>query len=143
MASTTATPETILEKPEMTVRPRPEGNSPTAEAKSSLAEVKTSHAHAEKGPKEESTTGGRRRGRKTGASRAVKTTGVARYFLTKPAKDGTPELDRELSDENQAMIEALKQDRTFVAVTEWRPKVDCSVQGRPAIEKEAVFRNSQ
>ena len=143
MASTTATPETILEKPEMIVRPRPEGNAPTAEAKVSPAEIKSSHAHSEKGSKEESTTGGRRRGRKTGASRAAKTAGVARYFLTKPAKDGTPELDRELSDENQAMIEALKQDRTFVAVTEWRPKVDCSVQGRPAIEKEAVFRSSQ
>jgi hypothetical protein len=28
-----------------------------------------------------------------------------------------------------------------VAVTEWRPRVDCSVQGRPVIEKEAVFRS--
>jgi hypothetical protein len=127
----------------MTVRPRPEGNSATAEAKISPVEAKTSHAHAEKGPKEESTSGGRRRGRKTSSSRAAKATGVARYFLTKPAKDGAPELDRELTDENQAIIEALKQDRTFVAVTEWRPKVDCSVQGRPAIEKEAVFRGSQ
>jgi hypothetical protein len=38
------------------------------------------------------------------------------------------------------MIEALKKDRTYLVVTEWRPKVDGSVKGRPVIEKEAVSR---
>ena len=41
-----------------------------------------------------------------------------------------------MPDENQAMIEALKRDRHFVIVTEWRSKVDVS-RGAPVIEKES------
>jgi hypothetical protein len=51
-------------------------------------------------------------------------------------------LEREVEDENQAMIEALKHERTFATVTEWRPKTDCSVKGRPVIEKEPVPRGA-
>jgi uncharacterized protein (DUF2461 family) len=51
-------------------------------------------------------------------------------------------LEREVEDENQAMIEALKLDRTFAVVTEWRPKADCSEKGRPVIEKEPVLRGA-
>jgi len=64
---------------------------------------------------------------------------TARYFLTKPTSNGKPEFDEEMPDENQAMIEALKRDRHFVIVTEWRSKVDVS-RGAPVIEKESVRR---
>jgi hypothetical protein len=57
---------------------------------------------------------------------------------TKPETEGTPQLDREMEDENQAMIEALKRDGTFLILSEWRPKVDNSTKGRAVIEKEAV-----
>ena len=82
--------------------------------------------------------GGRRRPRKRAGGKAPDGTLVPRYFLTRAPNNGTPELDEELDDENQAMIEALKKDRTYLVSTEWRPKVDTSVKGRPVIEKEAV-----
>ena len=44
-----------------------------------------------------------------------------------------------MPDENQAMIEALKRDRVFVIVTEWKSKVDVST-GAPVIEKEQIRR---
>jgi hypothetical protein len=59
--------------------------------------------------------------------------------LTKPSSNDKPEFDEEMPDENQAMIEALKRDRHFVIVTEWRSKVDVS-RGAPVIEKESVRR---
>jgi hypothetical protein len=85
---------------------------------------------------------GGRRGRKkrAGGGKATEKTLAPRYFLTRAPNDGTPELDEELPDENQAMVEALKKDRTYLIVTEWRPIVDGSVKGRPVIEKEAVSR---
>ena len=64
---------------------------------------------------------------------------TARYFLTKPNSNGKPEFDEEMPDENQAMIEALKRDRHFVIVTEWRSRVDVST-GAPVIEKEQIRR---
>ena len=73
-------------------------------------------------------------------SRAAEPAVTARYFLTKAGGNGRPELENEMEDENQAMIEALKRDVTFVIVTEWRPKVDGSVKGRPVIEKDPVSR---
>jgi hypothetical protein len=135
MALTTTVADPITERPEAPARP-PLDERP-------LADAKGSRSQPEKTGREEAPTGGRRGGRKRSSTRTGKTAGVARYFLTKSLKDGTPELDRELSDENQAMIEALRLDRTFVVVTEWRSKVDCSVQGKPVIQKEAVSRSAQ
>jgi hypothetical protein len=85
--------------------------------------------------------GGRRGPRKRAGSKAAGSTPVPRYFLAKTPNNGTPELDQELEDENHAMIEALKRDRSYLIVTEWRPKVDGSVKGRPIVEKEAVSRS--
>lgn len=81
----------------------------------------------------------KRDGKKPRAPKAGKADLITRYFLTKPGNNGTPELDRELEDENQAMIEALKLDRTYVIVTEWRIKMDCSVAGKPVIGQEPVI----
>ena len=135
MTLTSAVADPVSERPEAPVRP-PLNEKP-------LADAKGSRGQPEKSGKEEAPTGGRRGGKKRSSPRSSKTAGVARYFLTKSLKDGTPELDRELDDENQAMIEALKLDRTFVVITEWRCKVDCSVQGKPVIQKEAVSRSAQ
>jgi hypothetical protein len=85
--------------------------------------------------------GGRRGRKKRAGGKATARTLAPRYFLTRAPNDGTPELDEELPDENQAMVEALKKDRTYLIVTEWRPIVDGSVKGRPVIEKEAVSRS--
>ena len=85
--------------------------------------------------------GGRRGPRKRAGSKVAESAAVPRYFLAKTPNSGTPELDQELEDENQAMIEALKKDRTYLIVTEWQPKVDGSVKGRPVIEKEAISRS--
>jgi hypothetical protein len=133
MALATAVPETVTERPEALARSASDGK-PSAELKGS---------RVEKGGKDEPSLWGRRGGRKRNASKTSKSAPVARYFLTKAASNGTPELDREVNDENQAMIEALKADRTFAIVTEWRPKVDCSVKGRPVIEKEAISRSAE
>jgi hypothetical protein len=84
--------------------------------------------------------GGRRGARKRAGRKAPERTLVPRYFLAKAPNNGAPELDAELEDENHAMIEALKKDRTYLVITEWRPKVDGSIHGRPVIEKEAVSR---
>ena len=65
--------------------------------------------------------------------------GAIRYFLTKTTSNGTPELDQEMPDEHQALIAALKQDRSFVSVKEWRAKVDIK-KGAPVIEKDPVVR---
>ncbi|MBV9081298.1 MAG: hypothetical protein JOZ62_01380 [Acidobacteriaceae bacterium] len=82
--------------------------------------------------------GGRRRKRRT--AKAAESTANVRYFLAKPASNGTPELDHEVGDENFAIIEALKRDGTFLILTEWRPKVDHSTKGQPVITKEPVTR---
>jgi hypothetical protein len=86
---------------------------------------------------------GRRSTRKKPGSKtkAAEAAVFTRYFLAKPGTDGIPELDRELEDENQAMIESLKRDGTFLILSEWRPKVDNSTKGRAVIEKEAVRHN--
>ena len=136
MALTTTVAEALTERPDTAARSLPDTKSPAAEPKNSPA-------HGEKAAREDPAIAGRRRGRRTTVSKAPKTSAIARYFLTKSINDGTTELDRELNDENQAMIEALKQDRTFVIVTEWRPKVDCSIQGKPVIRKEGVARSFQ
>lgn len=85
----------------------------------------------------------RRGAKKRRAATSTDVSSVTRYFLAKDGNNGKPELDREVADENQAMIEALKQDGTYLALTEWRPKVDNSTNGRPVIEKEAVSRTKQ
>jgi hypothetical protein len=65
--------------------------------------------------------------------------GAVRYFLTKAGSNGTPELAEEMPDEHQALIAALKQDRSYVTVKEWRAKVDIR-KGEPVIGKDPVAR---
>ena len=126
MANSTAAPEAVADRRE--VDPRP-----TAEPRPAKAQ----------GTPDAQTGGPANRAARTeeaeGLERHRPRRRTARYFLTKPSSNGKPEFDEEMPDENQAMIEALKRDRHFVIVTEWRSKVDVS-RGAPVIEKESVRR---
>jgi hypothetical protein len=130
VAITTAVPDDRLEQPDDAKPANPEQGSD--------GHRRPSRSRSEKEAARESASTARRGGNRRKISRSARVEGVTRYFLTKPGSNGVPELEREVEDENQAMIEALRQDRTFAIVTEWRPKADCSVKGRPVIEKEAV-----
>lgn len=120
-----ATPESAADRREP--EPRPTGESrPTRER--SISSVK---------PAEE--LGNRRGGRRRRASKENDVTGTVRYFLTKVTSNGTPELDEEMPDEHQALIAALKADRSFVTVEEWRAKAD-KRKGVTVIGKDPVLR---
>ena len=81
----------------------------------------------------------RRGGKRRRVPKEDGSAGTIRYFLTKTTSNGAPELDQEMPDKHQALIAALKQDRSFVTVTEWRAKVDIK-KGAPVIEKDPVVR---
>jgi hypothetical protein len=133
-----------MREAEMEITSAPFGESTERLESEAIQETSASDAARLRGdePKNANRANGGRRGRKkrAGGGKATEKTLAPRYFLTRAPNDGTPELDEELPDENQAMVEALKKDRTYLIVTEWRPIVDGSVKGRPVIEKEAVSR---
>ena len=117
----------------------------TQEAAADRRESEPRSASEPKPSREQGAPGGKRN-QQPGGRRAPKrrqgesgNAGVMRYFLTKTTSNGTPELDQEMSDEHQALIAALKQDRSFVTVKEWRAKVDIK-QGAPVIGKDPVVR---
>ena len=121
---------------------QPEGTAPPNPGQQSDGPRKASRNDRGKEAPRQNDLAGKRAGSRHKGSRSARLEGATRYFLTKPGANGVPELEREVEDENQAMIEALKLDRTFAIVTEWRPKADCSVKGRPVIEKEPVPRGA-
>ena len=123
MGATAATPESAADRREP--EPRPTGESRAARERSSVK------------PAEE--LGNRRGGRRRRASKDNEVTGTIRYFLTKVTSNGTPELDEEMPDEHQALIAALKADRSFVTVEEWRAKAD-KKKGVTVIGKDPVLR---
>jgi hypothetical protein len=130
VAITTTIPDALVEQPEGTAPPNPG-------QRSDGPRMASRNRRNKEAPRQNGPTG-KRTGSRRKASRSAHVEGATRYFLTKPGTNGVPELECEVEDENQAMIEALKSDRTFALVTEWRPKADCSVRGRPVIEKEPV-----
>jgi len=125
MGATAATPESQADRREP--EPRPAGESRPARERS-VSSAK---------PAEE--LGNRRGGRRRRASKESEVTGTIRYFLTKATSNGTPELDEEMSDEHQALVAALKGDRSFVTVEEWRAKAD-KKKGVTVIGKDPVLR---
>ena len=125
MANSTAAPEAGTERRE--TEPRPS------------AEPRPTRAHVAPDTKPEVRPAGRRGLKSRRRPKDTDLAVTARYFLTKPNSNGKPEFDEEMPDENQAMIEALKRDRHFVIVTEWKSKVDVST-GAPVIEKEQIRR---
>jgi len=83
-----------------------------------------------------------RRGKRRRISRSSESPSpVQRFFLTKNGSNGIPELDREVDDENTAMVEALKIGGTYIILSEWRSIVDNATKGRPLITKEAVSKD--
>jgi hypothetical protein len=105
----------------------------------SASEPRPSREHGAPGSKRDEQPGGRRIAKRRQGPKEIGNAGATRYFLTKTTSSGTPELDQEMSDEHQALIAALKQDRSFVSVKEWRAKVDIK-QGAPVIGKDPVVR---
>ncbi len=64
--------------------------------------------------------------------------GNTRYFLANPhGSDGQPALDRELANEGEALVEALRLGVSFYAVQEFRAVPDFSGR-KPQLNKEAV-----
>ena len=101
--------------------------------------TKPSRERGTPGEKHDEQPGGRRAPKRRRSPKESGGAGAIRYFLTKSTSNGTPELDQEMPDEHQALIAALKQDRSFVTVKEWRAKVDIK-KGAPVIEKDPVVR---
>ena len=64
--------------------------------------------------------------------------GNARYFLAKAnATDGIPALDREVTSEGEALVEALRLGVTYYEVQEFRVVPDFAGR-KPQLNKEAV-----
>jgi hypothetical protein len=62
----------------------------------------------------------------------------ARFFLPKAGTNGqAPELGRELANEGEARVEALKLGMTYYSVQEWRPVADFAGKN-PELKREAV-----
>ena len=84
-----------------------------------------------------STSRGTRRGRP--ATEEESASG-ARFFLSKSGANGSsPELGRELPNEGEAKVEALKLGVTYYSVQEWRPVPDFGGKN-PELKREAVTR---
>jgi hypothetical protein len=78
------------------------------------------------------------RTRRPRASSVEESNGNARYFLGKTnGAEGTPALDREVPNEGEALVEALRLGVTFYAVQEFRVVPDFSGR-KPQLNKEAV-----
>ena len=78
------------------------------------------------------------RTRRSRASSEEESNGNARYFLAKAnGTDGTPALDREVANEGEALVEALRLGVTFYMVQEFRAVPDFSGK-KPLLNKEPV-----
>ena len=122
----TTVPE-MIEKPPVKDRAGADGRNPTKLAeKNGSAELASSA----------------RRGKRRRITRSSESPSpVQRFFLTRNGSNGIPELDREVDDENTAMVEALKIGGTYIILSEWRSIVDNATKGRPLITKEAVSKD--
>lgn len=66
--------------------------------------------------------------------------GITRFFLAKAGANGnTPALDRELTTEGEAKIEALKSGLNYYSVVEWHATADFAGKN-PLVKSEAVKR---
>src|SRR2546427_7749525 len=74
--------------------------------------------------------------RRPAAQEAVES-GTTRFFLARPGPDGgTPQLDRELATEGEAMIESLKSGLSYYSVVEWRATGDLAGKNPPVKKEE-------
>ena len=126
MGATGAMPESAADRRE--TEPKPIG-----EVKPARERNTTSTRRAED-------SGTRRAARRQRVPKENEAVGRVRYFLTKAASNGSPELDEELPDEHQALLAAHKADRSFVTVEEWNAKADRR-KGITVLGKEPVVRH--
>lgn len=119
---------------------RVEASARPAEAKAADNKTRTQPAEQRNGPAGTATPPRRRGKRGNGSKTTQECAETSRFFLLKPGSNGTPELDREVEDENTALVEALKTGATFIILSEWRAAVDNATKGRPVITKEAVLK---
>jgi hypothetical protein len=78
------------------------------------------------------------RARRPRANESEEESGFTRYFLAKRDGDGSiPALDRELTSEGEALVEALRSGVTFYAIQEFRVIPDFASR-RPQLQKEVV-----
>ncbi len=78
------------------------------------------------------------RTRRSRAASDEESHGNARYFLAKAsATDGIPALDREVTSEGEALVEALRLGVTYYEVQEFRVVPDFAGR-KPQLNKEAV-----
>ena len=80
--------------------------------------------------------------RRVRAAADEETTSGARFFLPKPGANGSsPELGREIANEGETRVEALKLGVTYYSVQEWRPVADFGGRN-PELKREAVTRKA-
>jgi len=78
--------------------------------------------------------------RRVRAAADEETTSGARFFLPKLGGNGSsPELGREMANEGEARVEALKLGVTYYSVQEWRAVADFGGRN-PELKREAVTR---
>ena len=78
------------------------------------------------------------RGRRTRTATEEEDNPHARYFLgQRDTNGGTPTLDREVTSEGEALVEALRLGVTYYAVQEFRVVPDFTGK-RPQLNKEPV-----
>ena len=78
------------------------------------------------------------RTRRTRTSSDEESNASARFFLAKTnGIDGAPGLDREVANEGEALVEALRLGVTYYAVQEFRVVPDFSGR-KPQLNREAV-----
>jgi hypothetical protein len=67
---------------------------------------------------------------------------AVRFFLSKSENNGIPVLDREFSNEAEAILESLKTGKTYFVISEWRGSADVSKK-MPLIRKDVVRSKKQ
>lgn len=78
------------------------------------------------------------RGRRARSATEQEDNAHARYFLgQRDTNGGTPALDREVTSEGEALVEALRLGVTYYAVQEFRVVPDLTSK-RPQLNKEPV-----
>ncbi|HZD33360.1 MAG TPA: hypothetical protein VE779_17075 [Candidatus Angelobacter sp.] len=93
---------------------------------------------AARAPRTDSGTDTTTRTRRSRTGSDAESNGSARYFLAKTnGNDGTPALDREMTSQGEALVEALRLGVTFYMVQEFRAVPDFSGK-KPLLNKEAV-----
>lgn len=103
-----------------------------------MATATTDTASASRAPKADGAEKSTSRGRRSRPESGEENNQHARYFLAKKdSSGGTPALDREVSSEGEALVEALRLGVTYYTLQEFRVVPDFSGR-RPQLKKESV-----